>query len=530
MHDDSKRLRIQTLLVLALLVALPVGAAAYKLLVLDYSLEGVLPQTEYTIRLDMKLDGGNRRVRVSTFAPQDDERQRVHEVTQSAPESLLYSAEREGLNRVVRWRGAPIPDQSAIRYQFKARLQAQRFELGTELGVPESYPRSLRPYLGPSDAIQVDHEEIRGELRRIGADSGSVSARLRAIYDASAALEVRAFKGTTDALTALRLGEASCNGKSRLFVALARATGLPARLVGGLVLTPGTKRTSHQWVEVYVGGHWVPFDPTNHHYASLPAHYLSLYRGDEVLFRHSRDINFDYAFTTKTRMVPSEDARASFAAFNVWDLFARLRLPFSLLQTVLMLPIGALVVVLFRNVVGVPTFGTFLPALIAASAGATGLFWGVVSLVIVTSCVVLARLALERLRLLHSPTLAILLSVVVLSMLGTSLVADQLDLEELAKVAYFPIAVMAIASERLYLALVEQGPRDAFRQFFGTVIVVLGCYVVMNSLAIQVLVSGFPEVLLLVIAANIYLGRWVGVRVLELWRFRHLWRSAGGVA
>lgn len=39
-----------------------------------------------------------------------------------------------------------------------------------------------------------------------------------------------------------------------------------------------------------------------------------------------------------------------------------------------MLPLGALVVVLFRNVIGVPTFGTFLPALIAAAAGGRGSF------------------------------------------------------------------------------------------------------------------------------------------------------------
>ena len=105
MHDDSKRLRLQTLAILALLVLLPLAAAAYKVLVLDYSLAGVLPQTEYTVRLDMKLDGADRRVRVSTFAPQNDERQTISEVTQSAPESLLYSSERDGLNRLVRWRG-----------------------------------------------------------------------------------------------------------------------------------------------------------------------------------------------------------------------------------------------------------------------------------------------------------------------------------------------------------------------------------------------------------------------------------------
>jgi hypothetical protein len=44
----------------------------------------------------------------------------------------------------------------------------------------------------------------------------------------------------------------------------------------------------------------------------------------------------------------------------------------------------------------------------------------------------------------------------------------------------------------------------------------------MNSLALQVLVIGFPEVIFLVIAADIYLGRWVGMRLSEYRRFRKL--------
>ena len=50
----------------------------------------------------------------------------------------------------------------------------------------------------------------------------------------------------------------------------------------------------------------------------------------------------------------------------------------------------------------------------------------------------------------------------------------------------------------------------------------LACYVVMNSLALQVLVIGFPEVIFLAVAANIYLGRWVGMRLSEYRRFRGL--------
>lgn len=524
-NSTHERLRRLTFAVLAVLILIPTTAFVYKVTVLDYRLANILPQTEYRVSLRMALDGGDGRVRVATYAPADDVRQTIRDESQSAPQVLHHTIEAEGLNRQAIWLGAPVPDDVELRYEFSAVLSAVDFAIASDLEVPESYPAAVREFLRPTDAIQVDAPEIRERLHAIAADRGPLAGRIRRIYDASEELGFRTFKGTTDALTALRLGEASCNGKSRLFVALARAAGIPARLVGGLVLESGSKRTSHQWVEAYVAGHWVPFDPTNHHYAGLPSHYLTLYRGDEALFRHTGEINFDYMFTTRERLVPSPEARASFSAFNVWDLFARLNLPAALLQTVLMLPIGALVVVLFRNVVGVPTFGTFLPALIAAAMGATGLRWGMVSILVVTGSVVAARLGLQRLQLLHSPTLAILLTVVVLSMLGTSMVADRFDLEELARVAHFPIAVMAIVAENLYLVLAEKGLRSGLKHFGGTLVVVLACYLVMNSMAMQVLVIGFPEVLLLVIAANIYLGRWVGVRLIELWRFRRLWRG-----
>ena len=225
---------------------------------------------------------------------------------------------------------------------------------------------------------------------------------------------------------------------------------------------------------------------------------------------------------TTARQIPSSRSLETFKAFNVWALFDRLHLPFTLLRTVLMLPVGALLVVVFRNVFGIPTFGTFLPALIAAAAGETGVLWGLVAICIVMLTVAAARLALNRFGLLHSPTLAILLAVVVMTMLGTAMVADRLGLVALTHITYFPIAVMAIASERFYLNLVESGPSKAFKHLGGTLTVVAACYLVMNSLAMQVLVSGFPELLLLVIAADMYLGRWIGVRVAELFRFKGL--------
>ncbi len=508
------------LFVYLLLLGIPVGLISYKLLVWKYSLKDLLPRTRYDVSYLFHLDGHDEAVRVRTFLPVSDSHQIISE-EENQSLAMHFASSFEGLNRLGTWSAGKVPDDVRIRYRFSVVGSTVRYELADDIAVPLTYPDTLHPYLQAEEAIQVDHPEVRALLGTIGADQGSVKERLRKIYDFTSGLKNRPFKGTTDALTALRLGEASCNGKSRLFVALARTAGIPARLVGGLILQPGKKRTSHQWVEAYVGGHWVPFGPTNHHFATLPANYLVLYRGDESLFRHSSDINFDYAFETSSTLAPSPTALRSARLFDIWALFTRLGLPLTLLRTLIMLPLGALVVVLFRNVVGLPTFGTFLPALIAAAAAESGIAWGMAGIILLVGTVAIVRLLVHRLNLLHSPTLGILLAAVTATMLLIAALAEHFDIPALARVTLFPLAVTAIAAERFFLSLTEQGASTALKELSGTLVVIFCCHVVMNSVALQLVVIGFPEVLLLAVAANVYLGRWVGMRVSEYLRFRH---------
>lgn len=51
---------------------------------------------------------------------------------------------------------------------------------------------------------------------------------------------------------------------ARITVTLAKVGGLASRVVNGLAVTPGGL-LSHSWVEVWVGGGWVPVDPTFGH-------------------------------------------------------------------------------------------------------------------------------------------------------------------------------------------------------------------------------------------------------------------------
>ncbi|MGH7606539.1 MAG: transglutaminase-like domain-containing protein, partial [Gemmatimonadales bacterium] len=66
--------------------------------------------------------------------------------------------------------------------------------------------------------------------------------------------------GVPSAQRVLESGHGDCNDAATLFVALARAAGLPSRTVAGLVYLDG-RFYYHAWAEVLLGG-WVAVDPT----------------------------------------------------------------------------------------------------------------------------------------------------------------------------------------------------------------------------------------------------------------------------
>ena len=76
------------------------------------------------------------------------------------------------------------------------------------------------------------------------------------------------------AATVLRNRQADVDGHTVLFVALARAAGLPTRPVSGIVLAEN-RFYLHSWAEVHLEG-WVPVDPT---WGEVPA------SGNRVRFR-----------------------------------------------------------------------------------------------------------------------------------------------------------------------------------------------------------------------------------------------------
>lgn len=524
---NRKRVVNSSIIVLLGLMSLIIGL---KLKFFSYTFDSIIPRSGYQVHTWMTFTGNGDDLLVRTYIPITGKRQTVSNEQISSPD-LEFRRNVTSLHSTGEWTRYKAEGPFRIDLYYDVKIKPIVYSIDPKLTIAVNTDPSLDIYLKGTDVIQIHDPFIKNLAAELAGDDIYLLQVLRKFYDYVYAMGSRPFKGTTDAVTAAKLGEASCNGKSRLFISLTRQMGIPSRLVGGMILNNGSKKTSHQWTEVYIAGHWVPFDTLNGHFAELPENYLSLYKGDEALFRHSRNIAFDYRFNIKKVNV-SNDRLNSYLGertFNIYNIFSsifKINISFGVLQFLLVIPLGVLVVTIFRNVVGLNTFGTFLPALMAMAIQNLGLLPGLFIFSFVIIITVLVRIPLEKLGLLHTPKLAIMMVVVISSLLVLSILSNMLFTEiipSLNSALLFPIAILTITSERFALTLSEEGLQKTSMIMIQTLVVMSFCYFVISSIVIKALMISFPEILLAVIAMNLWLGSWTGIRIVELIRFRSLY-------
>jgi len=191
-------------------------------------------------------------------------------------------------------------------------------------------------------------------------------------------------------------------------------------------------------------------------------------------------------------------------------------------KILLLVPLGAFIMLILRNLVGIKTFGTFMPVLIALAFNWTGVIPGIILFATIISMGLLVRFYMERLKLLLVPRLTAVLIVVVLLMALVSVVSHKLDQPVGLNVALFPMIILTMTIERVSVAWEERGAGYAIRQALGSLLIASLAYLVMKETHLQHLIFVFPELLLVLFAITLVLGRYSGYRLMELFRFRNL--------
>ena len=463
-------------------------------------------QWEVEARIEFLAQGDPAKV---TMAIPDDQQNFI--LTDESTSSQGYGAallENAG-NRRAEWSIRDASDRQLIYYKA-------RFLVDTDAQYSIEPPKTPRPGFF-EDVRQTAALTLLQDALKRSADNPTLAREL-----------IRQLNDRKNQNAALLLN--SMNREDAL-VSLLAMQQVPARIVATLTLEDGRRRQSVQpWVEVWDSRkeNWLLFNPQtgaegkpdnlliwSHDYKSL----LDVIGG--------RQSNVSFSMIAQD-ISPETATREKIEANDLLN-FSIHSLPVeeqAMFKTIMLIPVGALLVVFLRIIVGLKTSGTFMPVLIAVAFVQTELVPGIIGFVLIVGTGLMIRSYLSHLNLLLVARISAVIIAVILIISVFTVIAYRVGLVEGLSITFFPMIILSWTIERMSILWEEEGAKEVLVQGGGSLFTAILVYLAMTSELIRHLTFNFVGLQLIVLAMILLLGNYTGYRLSELRRFRHLAKAA----
>jgi hypothetical protein len=459
-------------------------------------------------RVDLVALGGP--VSVSLSVPEDLPQFTITQ-EQAASPGFGFSIVEDGEDRRAEWtrREATGPQSLYYSAQFLPRPRA---------------PAAPPPRLPKPEAVfwsEVQGTAAAELLARAGETSSDPLSLARELVKLMASRQ-------SDQNAALLLGQAE--SRAALLNKLLNDADVPARQVLALQLEDARRRQDLKpMVEVFQAGEWTLIDPQTGA-AGVPEDLLLWHREGRSLIDVSGARQSRVNFSMLRQSVPAETLARAAAGDSAFYKVGLHSLPIEeqgMFKMLLLLPLGAMVVVFMRVLVGVSTAGTFMPVLIALAFLQTSLLPGLASFISVVALGLMMRGYLSRLNLLLVARIATLIVLVIFIISALSILGYQLGYSTGMIITFFPMIIIAWTIERMSILWEEEGVREVLIQGTGSLVVAVAAYALMRWPLVQHLTFNFPELNLVLLAAILAMGQYTGYKLSELRRFHAIeeeWR------
>jgi hypothetical protein len=506
--------RIKLLLVVLILTAIGGGIAAYKHVHLGLPLRaGELPEqwlVEAKITFLSSPEGGKVSARLALPAAA------VEEALGQEAGSVGYNyyVEKDQGEYTAIWASEKQTGNQAIYYRVSF---APRRKSGGE-PMPHAgggLPVAVNP--GFSGATEAAAKRVIQRAKSVSADPDSLFV---GIFQ-----EINAIDASQEVGLLRKRYEEEAGDRSAittLGIDLLNLAGVPARVAYGVRLEEA--RGSQQplrLVEYYDGAYWKVRAPDEPSSTLDPDQFFVWNRGGGALFEVNGDAEASQlGFTVIRTFIPIRDLTdLRDSPLIVSTIFGLPASEQAVFRFVVLIPLGAFVVVVLRNLVGIATLGTFMPVLLALALLEMDLEAGLIMFSVIVGAGLWFRFLLSRLNLLVVPRVAACVVIVTLLMMILSVVSYKLGVDGL-QITLFPMIILAWTIERMSLIWEEEGKRSALMQVGGSLIVAVIAFAFMSVPQVKYLAFYFPELLLVLLAFIILIGRYTGYRLSELFRFR----------
>ncbi len=483
-----------------------------KIVQLDYP---VFPDTERTIwdfETYLEFDANNEPARLEVFIPTaKNERNILEEEFYNGAFGLSLTTEEGLANRKAVWTHRFPDNKKVLRYRAQIVGENRRSDFG------ENARFERRGPIGPiADPVKRQALQVwQGRLNRLTADDRSYA--LMALSDL--------FAGQlSDEVQSLLPDLPEPVNRLALAAEVLSSQGIQARVANGVYLTEARRRAEIQhWLEYRADGrdfrYFVDDEP--------PSFFPIWYGTDRLVdARGVRGLDAQIALRSGSRLAQElaqqtggSGQPSPLVNFGFQELPLTTQLVYKVLVTI---PIGITLLVFLRQFVGISTLGTFMPVLIGISFRETALLNGIILFTVLVGLGLMMRVYLEKLQLLLVPRLAVVLIFIVICMSAITLLMNESNRSIGLSVSLFPMVILTMTIERMSIVWEEYSGTEALKQGAGSLVVASICYLVMTNNLVEHIMFTFPETLFILMAICLLMGRYTGLRLSEIWRFRHM--------
>ncbi|MHC8310092.1 osmotic stress tolerance membrane protein RloB [Pseudomonas sp. GT1P32] len=378
---------------------------------------------------------------------------------------------------------------------------------------------------------------FRDSIAVEGAEKVAAEALLAPIRQHSADVETfigeaikRVNNVNDDNVKLLLGGDPSSGHKAKIVELVLSIAHVPVEKVHTIRLVADQPQTPELWLRSFNGTDWLYFNPETGE-QGLPTDRLLWWTGDENLITVDGGKKATVTFSMnnsemnaiRLAKLTDENTDANFLEYSLYGLPLQTQQTFMIM---VMIPIGVLVILILRNLIGLQTLGTFTPVLIALAFRETQLGFGIVLFTIITALGLSLRSYLEHLKLQMLPRLSVVLTFVVVLIAAISLFSHKLGLERGLSVALFPMVILTMTIERLSITWEERGSGHAMKVAIGTLFAASLAHLIMSVPELVYFVFTFPAILLILVGFMLAMGRYRGYRLTELVRFKAFLKKA----
>jgi len=197
--------------------------------------------------------------------------------------------------------------------------------------------------------------------------------------------------------------------------------------------------------------------------------------------------------------------------------------PPNVIVLVLLFPLVSSFIAASRHIIGLRGFGIYIPAVLSIALVSTGIIEGIIMFLAIVLVALPAKKILIKFKLPYLPRTAILLWFVSLAILGILLIAPLINVVALMTLNIFSIMILVLLAENFLDAQAKTKPMDAIALTLETLGLALLSSFLLQWEDLQKFALLQPELLIIfTLAINFIVGKFVGLRFAEYFRFRSL--------